>query len=90
MFGGGLPVALQKRVWLLPSRTTGLDGAQTIILLSERKVVQEIQIEVCLLCYGCTDQKTNDLIFSKFIRSDKEKETYFNRRKVSGYITHPE
>ena len=45
MFGVGLPVALQKRVWLLPSRTTGLDGAQTITLLSERKVVQEIQTE---------------------------------------------
>jgi len=44
MFGVGLPVALQNRVWLLPSTTTALDDAQTITPLSERKAVQEVKI----------------------------------------------
>ena len=51
MFGVGLPVALQNKVWLLPSTTIVLDGAQTIALLSERQVVQEIKLNAIPLAY---------------------------------------
>ena len=61
MSGVGLPVALQKRVWLLPSRTTGLDGAQTITLLSERKVVHEIQIEFNSLYFAMALQTKSQM-----------------------------
>ena len=61
MFGVGLPVALQNKVWLLPSTTIALDDAQTIALLSERQVVQEINLAIPLAyksVYFATGQYT--------------------------------